>query len=226
MSIISKLHIYSCSHETLIQITQPRPARSKTHTNTFCIIRSDYIDAPCKACHRRLMLKAKAAKQLRRYREFITSRKAPKELDWVRQRSRQRSVTCGTASLERRIPRKPVPTAGSDLLSGLNNTSTINRKLPTANHNKSTQLVTSHQRTPARNRGHRYAVVIHNHLLEANGQESEVWFAEPTKRDTRLLPPPNATAIQEIEQVHARKDDRSTLPSEMRRQRRPSSPQT
>ncbi|KAK4888795.1 hypothetical protein LTR27_012326 [Elasticomyces elasticus] len=237
MNIVSKLHIYSCSHETLIQIRQPHPTRSKTLTNTFCIIRPDHIDAPCEACRRKLMLKAKAAKQLRRYRDFVASAKAPKELDWVRQRcvedvqqqyesvlvssrSRQRSGTDGTASLERRIPRKPVPKAGSDLSSGLNNTATIHRELPTPTHNKSTQLVKSGQQTPARDRGHRHAVVIHNHLLEANGQESEVWFAEPTKRDTSLLPPPNVPAIQGIEQVPARKDDREFLPSEMRRKGR------
>ncbi|KAK5726586.1 hypothetical protein LTR15_002471 [Elasticomyces elasticus] len=220
MNTISKLHIYSCSHETLIQIRQPHLTRSKTYTNTFRIIRSDDIDVPCEACCRKLMLKAKATKQLRRCREFITSRKAPKELDWVRQRSRQRSGAGGTASLERRIPRKPVPKSGSDRSSGLNNTATIRRELPTPTHNKSTQLVKSGQQTPARDRGHRHAVVIHNHLLEANGQESEVWFAEPTKRDTSLLPPPNVPAIQEIEQVPARKDDREFLPSEMRRKGR------
>ncbi|KAK5743097.1 hypothetical protein LTR17_002857 [Elasticomyces elasticus] len=236
MSIISKLHIYSCSHETLIQITQPRPARSKTHTNTFCIIRLDYIDAPCKAYRRKLMLKAKAAKQLRRYREFIASAKAPRELDWVRQRcvedvqqqfesrlasskSRQRSGSGGTASLVRRIPRKPVPTAVSALPLSSDNAATIHREDPKPNYDTSTQFIPFDQQTPARKRGHRHAVVINNHLLEANGQESEVWFAEPQNQITGQL----SSKVQLIEALKpsaARKDDRSTLPSELRCQGR------
>ncbi|KAK4949331.1 hypothetical protein LTR10_011949 [Elasticomyces elasticus] len=220
MNTISKLHIYSCSHETLIQIRQPHPTRSKTYTNTFRIIRSDHIDAPCEACRRKLMLKAKATKQLQRYREFINSKQAPKELDWVRQRSRQRSVTGGTVLLERRIPRKPVPTAVSDLRLSSEEAATSRREDAKPTHNKSIQLVTSDQQTPARKCGHRHAVVINNHLLEANGQESEVWFAEPQKQITGRLSSSKAQRIEGLEPSPARKDDRATLPSERRRQGR------
>ncbi|KAK3656541.1 hypothetical protein LTR56_002888 [Elasticomyces elasticus] len=220
MNIVSKLHIYTCGHETLIQIRQPRPTRSKTQTNTFRIIRSDDIDAPCEACRRRLMLKAKVTKQLQRCRAFVLSAKDPGELDWVRQRSRQRLVTGGTATLERRIPRNAVPTAASARPSGSEKVATILREDSKPHHKTSTQLSPVNQQTTARKRGHRHAVVIHNHLLEAKGQESELWFAEPTKQDTSLLPPPNAPAIQRINEAPARKDDRSTLPSEMRRQGR------
>ncbi|KAK0879030.1 hypothetical protein LTR87_007105 [Friedmanniomyces endolithicus] len=71
----------------------------------------------------------------------------------------------------------------------------------------------------SRKRANRQAVIINNHLLEANGDVSEVWFAAEASADATLCAPIQPLAIEPagMTEISESVDDRAALPSERRR---------
>ncbi|TKA82774.1 hypothetical protein B0A55_01783 [Friedmanniomyces simplex] len=244
MYAASKLHVYTCGHETRLTITQPHSTRPETRTRNSCALRTDLISEPCTACRPRGIprtfeaagLLSRAADLIQEFTANVIRRHdAPgqiTEADWMHQRvteevraqfaerrvqasRRRRAIEeanrgarhttappivqqQGSIDLERRMTTGIIAqttTAYTKLLTSISREKLLPE--PPASSSSSSQAAQTrppprpqdHPEASASKQANRHAVVINNHLFEANGQDSEIWFAgQPAIGDAARAP--------------------------------------